>query len=76
METVVIDDKSGFGESVNLHARARAYDSVRAVLSDDHNHERGIAGAQGVAATVLAESGGRRAGGNDRRAFPEARVGT
>jgi hypothetical protein len=57
MGAVVTDDKSGFGEAIDLHARARAYHSVRAVLSDDHNHERGIAGAQGVAAAVLAESG-------------------
>ena len=47
----------GSGESVDLSARARAYDSVRAVLSDDHNHERGVAAAQVVAAAVLAESG-------------------
>jgi hypothetical protein len=40
-----------------VDAQAQAYDSVRAVLSNDHNHERGVAGAQGVAATVLAESG-------------------
>ena len=46
----------GSGESVDLSARARAYDSVRAVLSD-HRHERGAAAAQVVAAAVLAESG-------------------
>ena len=47
----------GSGESVDLSARARAYDSVRAVLSDDHNHERGVAAAEVVTAAVLAESG-------------------
>jgi hypothetical protein len=57
MGAVVTEDRSGSGESVDLSARARAYDSVRAVLSDDHNHERGVAAAQGVATTVLAESG-------------------
>ena len=57
MGAVVIDDKSGSGESVDLYARARAYDSVRAVLSDNNNHERGVAEAQRVAAAVLAESG-------------------
>jgi hypothetical protein len=42
---------------MNLYARSRAYESVRAVLSDDHNYERGVAGAQEVLAAVLAESG-------------------
>ena len=51
------DDRWGPGESIAMYARARAYDSVRAVLSDDHNHERGLAGAQMVATAVLAESG-------------------
>jgi hypothetical protein len=53
----VSDDRSGPGESVNLYARARAYEAVRAILSDDHCYERGLAGARGVAAAVLAESG-------------------
>jgi hypothetical protein len=57
MGAVVTDDRSGPGESIAMYARARAYDSVRAVLSDDHNHERGLAGAQMVATAVLAESG-------------------
>lgn len=51
------DDGAASGESVDLYARARAYDSVRAVLSDDHNYERGVAAAQEVLAVVLAESG-------------------
>jgi len=53
----VTDDRLGPGESVDLYGRARAYDSVRAVLSDDHNHERGVAAVQDVVAAVLAESG-------------------
>jgi hypothetical protein len=54
---IVSDDGAASGESVDLYPRARAYDSVRAVLSDDHNYERGVAGAQEVLAAVLAESG-------------------
>ena len=50
-------DRSSPGESVDLPARARAYESVRAVLSDDHCYERGVAAAQGVVSAVLAESG-------------------
>jgi hypothetical protein len=53
----VSDDRSGPGESVDLYARVQAYESVRAVLSDDHCYERGLAEARGVAATVLAKSG-------------------
>lgn len=51
------DDRTGSGESVDLYARARAYAAVRAVLSDGHCHERGVAEAREVADTVLAESG-------------------
>ncbi|QJY47981.1 hypothetical protein [Pseudonocardia broussonetiae] len=51
------DDRAGSGGSVELYARARAYDAVRAVLSDDHCHERGVAAAREVAEAVLAESG-------------------
>jgi hypothetical protein len=52
-----VTEDPGSGEPVDLSARARAHDSVRAVLSDDHIHERGVAAAQLVAAAVLAESG-------------------
>jgi hypothetical protein len=45
------------GESVDLYAKAKAYHSLRAVLSDDHNYERGVAGAREVAEEVLRESG-------------------
>lgn len=51
------EDRLARGESVDLYARHRAYESVRAVLSDDHNHERGVRGAHDVAAAVLAEGG-------------------
>jgi hypothetical protein len=51
------EDRPEQGESIDLHARMRAYESVRAVLTDDHNFERGLAGARDVTATVLAESG-------------------
>jgi hypothetical protein len=50
-------DRSGAGEYVDLAARARAYESVRAVLSDDHCYERGVAAAQGIVSAALEESG-------------------
>jgi len=50
-------DRSGPGEFVDLSARARAYELVRAVLSDDHCHERGVAAARGIVSAVVAESG-------------------
>jgi hypothetical protein len=50
-------DRSGPGESVDMIARARAYESVRAVLSDDHCYERGVAAARAVVSAVLDESG-------------------
>ena len=51
------EDRKVPGESIDLYARARAYESVRAVLSDDHNYEQGVSAARGVAAAVLAEAG-------------------
>jgi hypothetical protein len=53
----VSKDRADRGESVDLYARQRAYESVRAVLSDDHNYETGVAAARNVAAAVLAEAG-------------------
>jgi hypothetical protein len=38
-------------------SRFRAHEAVAAVLSDDHNFERGVQAVQAVADTVLAESG-------------------
>ena len=37
--------------------RRRAYETVQAVLSDDHNYERGVEGARAVAKAALAEFG-------------------
>jgi hypothetical protein len=37
--------------------RRRAYESVHAVLSDDHNHDRGVEEAWAVATAALAEFG-------------------
>jgi hypothetical protein len=38
-------------------SRLRAYEAVHAVVSDDSNYERGLAGARAVADAVLAEAG-------------------
>lgn len=51
------DDRPDLGGYVDRYPRQRAYESVRAVLSDDHNSERGIVAAQDVIASVIAESG-------------------
>jgi hypothetical protein len=53
----VTEDRTGRGESIDLHARRRAYQLVRAALSDDNGQERGISAARSVAAAVLAEAG-------------------
>jgi hypothetical protein len=53
----VSENSIGRDESVDIYARARAYESVRAVLSDDHNYVQGMAAARRVAATVVAEAG-------------------
>jgi hypothetical protein len=37
--------------------RRRVYDAVSALVSDDHNYERGVQTAQAIAHGVLAESG-------------------
>jgi hypothetical protein len=37
--------------------RHRVYEAVSAVVSDDHNYERGIEAARAIAHGVLAESG-------------------
>jgi hypothetical protein len=51
------EDRTGRGESIDLYARRRAYELVRAVLSDDSNQEQRISAARSVAAAVLAEAG-------------------
>ena len=38
-------------------SRLRAYEAVSAVVSDDHNFERGVQAARAVADAVLAETG-------------------
>jgi hypothetical protein len=53
----VSEDQPGLGESIDLIARLRAYRSVRAVLANDHDLDRGVAAARDVVRTVLAESG-------------------
>ena len=40
-----------------MSTRFRAYESVKAVLANDHDVDRGPAAARGVVTTVLAESG-------------------
>jgi hypothetical protein len=53
----VSENSTGRDKSVDVYARARAYESVRAVLSDDHNYAEGVAAARRVAAAVVAEAG-------------------
>jgi len=53
----VSENSTGRDQSVDTYARARAYESVRAVLSDDHNYAEGVAAVRRVAATVVAEAG-------------------
>jgi hypothetical protein len=43
-------------ESLQL-VRRRVYEAVSAVVSDDHNYERGVQTAQAITHNVLAESG-------------------
>ena len=50
-------DRARPGESVDLPTRVRGYESVRAVLSDDHCHERGVAAARRVVSAVVEQSG-------------------
>ncbi|GAA1209043.1 hypothetical protein [Pseudonocardia alaniniphila] len=51
------ENSTGRDESVDVYVRARTYESVRAVLSDDHNYAEGVAAARRVAAAVVAEAG-------------------
>ena len=50
------EDWPGQGESIDLSARFRAYESVKAVLAHDHDIDR-LAAARGVVTSVLAEAG-------------------
>ena len=40
-----------------LQVRRRAYEAVQAVLSDDHNYDRGVEGARALAEAAQAEFG-------------------
>jgi len=44
-------------ERIRPKSRFRAYEAVAAVVSDDHNYERGIAEARAVADAVHAQAG-------------------
>jgi hypothetical protein len=50
-------DDFGHAEALPSRYRLRAYEAVHAVVSDDHNFERGVDRAREVAHTVLAEGG-------------------
>jgi hypothetical protein len=52
-----VDEPGGRLAPLSLHVRRRAYGAVQTVLSDDHNYERGVEGAQAVAEAALAEFG-------------------
>ena len=51
------EDRPDQGESIDLFARLRAYESVKAVLANNHRVDRRPAAVRGVVTTVLAESG-------------------
>ena len=51
------EDLPGQGPAVDLSARFQAYESVKAVLTNDHDVERAASAARGVIAAALAESG-------------------
>jgi len=51
------DERPGAPFPSPPQVRRRAYESVHAVLSDDHNHERGVEEAWAVATATLAECG-------------------
>jgi hypothetical protein len=50
-------EESNHAEIAPPVLRHWAYEAVHAVVSDDNNYERGVAGARAVADAVLAESG-------------------
>jgi methylmalonyl-CoA mutase cobalamin-binding subunit len=52
----VSEDRTGRGDSIDLSARARAYELLRAALSD-LARERGESAARSAAGAVLAEDG-------------------
>ena len=50
-------DSSGPAERLPLSVRLQAYAVVAAIVSDEHNYERGLAAAREITDRVLAESG-------------------
>ena len=50
------EDRPDQGESIDLSARLRAYESVKAVSANDHHVDGGGAAVRGVVTTVLADS--------------------
>jgi len=58
MEAVVSAEEFGHVNcGLPAPSRVRAYEAVSAVVSDDHNFERGVGAARAVADRVLAEAG-------------------
>jgi hypothetical protein len=57
IEAAVNPEEFNFAEALPSLPRLRAYEAVQAVVSDDNNFERGVAGARAVADSVLAEAG-------------------
>jgi hypothetical protein len=57
IEAAVNPEEFNFAEASPSLPRLRAYEAVQAVVSDDNNFERGVAGARAVADSVLAEAG-------------------
>jgi hypothetical protein len=56
-EAAVGAEDFDYADAVVPRGRRRAYEAVHAVVSDDNNFERGVAGARAVADAVLAEAG-------------------
>ena len=52
-----VDESDELAAPSASQIRRRAYAAVQAVLSDDHNYERGVEGAWAVADAALAEFG-------------------
>jgi hypothetical protein len=57
IEAAVNAEEFNYSEALPALFRLRAYEAVHAVLSDDNNFERGVAGARAVAEAVKAEAG-------------------
>jgi hypothetical protein len=57
VSAMTVDDPDEHLVAPSSQVRRRAYEAVRAVLSDDHNYERGVEGARAVTKATLAECG-------------------